>query len=118
MSSQPERQATRKVVVLEGDLTNGRSGEVKAAFVDALKDADEIMVTFGEISAIDLSCLQLFCAVHRSSVRDHKRVRFEGSLPQIVMATADAAGFLQLKGCKVDCGKSCLWNVVTGEHHG
>jgi hypothetical protein len=118
MSNQSERPTTQKVVTLEGDLTNEHSGEVKSVFVDALKDADDIMVVFGKISAINLSCLQLFCAVHRSAVRNHKHVCFEGSLPQIVMLTADAAGFLQLKGCKVDCGKSCLWNDVTGEHHG
>lgn len=118
MSNQSERPTAQKVVILEGDLTNGRSGEVKTIFVDALKDADHVMVAFGEISAINLSCLQLFCAVHRSAVRDHKHVRFEGSLPQLVMVTADVAGFLQLKGCKVDSSKSCLWNAVTGERHG
>jgi ABC-type transporter Mla MlaB component len=117
MSSQSERPTTQKVVILDGDLTRGHAEEVKIAFVDALKAADEIKIVFGKITAIDLSCLQLFCAVHRSAVRDHKQVRFEGGVPQILKDNADAAGLLKLKGCKVDCGKSCLWTAVTGERH-
>jgi anti-anti-sigma regulatory factor len=118
MSSEPERSDAQKIVMLEGDLTTSRAEEIKAVFINALMSAKEIIVTFGKITDVDLSCLQLLCAAQRSAVRVHKHVRFDDSLPQILKDTAGASGFLRLTGCKVDCGKSCLWTAVTGARHG
>jgi len=115
---QPEKTNVQKVLVLDGDLTNIRSEEIKAVFADALRDAQEVSVTFGEIAALDLSCLQLLCSAHRSAVRLHKRMRFEGMVPPILTETARFAGFLHLKGCEVDGGRTCLWATITGAHHG
>ncbi|MGE5174259.1 MAG: hypothetical protein ACM3MD_10585 [Betaproteobacteria bacterium] len=38
--------------------------------------------------------------------------------PKIFKAAAEAAGYSRLKGCKMDCEKSCLWVAVAGANHG
>lgn len=118
MSVKSKKSDAQKKVVLEGDLTASRAEKIKAVFINALMSANEVIVAFRKIADVDLSFLQLLCSAHRSAVRVHKRVRFDGSFPQILKDTAGASGFLRLTGCKGDCGKSCLWTAVTGARHG
>jgi anti-anti-sigma regulatory factor len=117
MSSQTEKLATRKIVMLEGGLTVRRAEEIKADFLNAVKYGDEITVTFGNISDVDLSCLQVFCSAHRSAIRAHKQIRFGNEFPAILKNMATGAGLFRLRGCKMDCGKSCLWTAAAGAYH-
>ncbi len=107
-----------RLVTLEGDLTLPHAEEMKKAFLKALVEADDVSIGFNDIRDVDLSCLQMLCSVHRSALRLKKQVRFADIPPKILKAAADATGYSRLKGCKLDCEKSCLWAVVAGENHG
>ena len=103
---------------LEGDLTLPHAEELKSALIKALVNSDAVTIRFGNVQDLDLSCLQLFCSIHRSALRLKKQVHFDGNLPTILKDTAETAGYLRLKGCKLDYEKSCLWIAAAGENHG
>jgi STAS domain len=89
---------------------------LKGIFIKALQDTDEVSIAMENVQNVDLSCLQLFCSAHRSAVRFKKHVAFSGSPPPAMRNASEAAGYARLKGCKLDCEKSCLW-MAAGAHH-
>jgi ABC-type transporter Mla MlaB component len=107
-----------KIVVLDGALTLPHVEVLKAAFLKALGEADDVSIAFENIQEVDLSVLQLFCSLHRSALQQKKRVKLEGAPPRALRETVDAAGFSRHGGCKLDCDKSCIWVAVTGAHGG
>jgi anti-anti-sigma regulatory factor len=106
------------VVRLEGELTLANAEEIKTKFVRALADADAVMLRFGEVQDLDLSCLQLFCSLHRSAMHAKKSVCIDGKIPAALLEAAAAGGFSRLTGCKHDDEKHCLWAAVAGAQHG
>jgi len=110
--------ANAATITLEGDLTLPRAEEIKKIFASALSGPSPVSIAFGAVSDIDLSFLQLFCSLHRSAERDKKQVRIEGPAPKALKETAEAAGYLRLAGCKLDCDKSCLWVSIAGARIG
>ncbi len=111
-----KQSGTKGVLTLKGDLTLPYAEELKSVFIKALLDTDEVAITFENVHDVDLSCLQLFCSVHRSAVRSKKNVAFSSSPPIAMINAAEIAGFVHLKGCKLDCEKSCLWRA-TGAYY-
>jgi anti-anti-sigma regulatory factor len=103
------------VITLDGDLTLPYAEELKQTIIKAVLDVDELSFAFGDVQAADLSLLQLLCSAHRSAVRLNKKLAFSGVLPKPFTDTVEAAGFSCLKGCKLDCEKSCLWMNIS-EH--
>jgi len=117
MSATFIQSGDKGVVTLEGDLTLPHAEELKKVFLKALLKADDVAVGFGNIQDVDLSCLQLLCSAHRSAVRFKKQVAFSKGLPQELRNAAEAAGYVRLKGCRLDCEKSCLWMEAAGARH-
>jgi anti-anti-sigma regulatory factor len=118
MSNASDPTARATAITLEGDLTLPRAEEMKGLFANALSGADTVVVGFKNVGDIDLSFLQLVCSLHRSAERDKKQVRIEGVAPKVLKETAEAAGYLRLAGCKLDCDKSCLWVTIAGARIG
>jgi anti-anti-sigma regulatory factor len=118
MNSIRNLSSNKGTIRLEGDLTLPNAAKLKKILIKALINADAVTIQFGDVQDLDLSCLQLLCSAHRSAVRLKKQIRFEGSLPKILQETADAAGYLRLKGCQLDSEKSCFWIGAGGAHHG
>ncbi len=116
MSATLKQAGNKGVITLEGDLTLSHAEELKGIFIKALADADEVSIDFLNVQEVDLSCLQLFCSLHRSAVRLKKRVVFSGSPPPALKKVSEAAGFAHLKGCKLDREKSCLWMAAGARH--
>jgi ABC-type transporter Mla MlaB component len=101
-------------ITLNGELTLPYAEELKHVIIKAVLDVDDLSFAFADVEAADLSLLQLLCSAHRSAVRLHKKVGFSGALPKPFTDTVEAAGFSRLKGCKLDCEKSCLWMSIAG----
>ena len=116
MSATFEQSGNKAVITLEGELTLPFAEELKGIFIKAFQDADEISIAFKNVQEVDLSCLQLFCAAHRSAVRLKKHLVFSEGQPMVMKKAVKAAGFAHLKGCKQGSEKSCLWKKA-GAHH-
>jgi len=108
----------RGTITLDGDLTLPHTEELRGLFLKALVNADDVSLRFADVHEVDLSCLQVLCSAHRSAVRLRKQLRFDGEPPEALKSAVLAAGFSRLKGCKLDCGESCLWLAAGGANHG
>jgi len=109
MSATFKQSGNSGVLTLEGELTLPHAEELKKALLSALLDADDVSIGFGSVQKVDVSCIQLFCSAHRSAVRLKKRVSFGSTLPPVVNEAVEVAGYARLKGCRLDCDKSCIW---------
>jgi anti-anti-sigma regulatory factor len=97
-----ELAGSQAVVTLEDALTLRHADEIRKVLIKALIDADEVAITFRNVTDVDLSCLQLLCSAHRSAVRFNKRLSLAGSTPPIFQRSMEAAGYSRLTGCGFD----------------
>ncbi len=102
-------------LLLEGDLTVQRAAELHAALRDSLSRAAHITLNFERVTGIDLSCLQLLCAAHRSAEKFSKRLTVAGTDSGVFRRAVGEAGYTRHDGCITDPLSSCLW---TGGHDG
>jgi len=112
MSATFKQSGNSGVLTLAGELTLPHAEELKKALLRALLETDDVSIDFGSVQEVDVSCLQLVCSARRSAARLKKRVSLGGCLPPVVKEAAEAAGYARLKGCKLDCDKSCIWMVA------
>lgn len=116
MSATLKQSGNKAVITLEGELTLPFAEELKGIFIKALMHADEVFIVFQNVQDVDLSCLQLLCAAHRSAVRLKKHVTFSEGPTTVMKKAVETAGFAHLKGCTLGSEKSCLWKAA-GAHH-
>jgi anti-anti-sigma factor len=107
----------KSIVTLEGDLTLPNAEALKGVFIKALQESDDVSLSMENVHNVDLSCLQLLCSAHRSAMCSNKHLMFQGNPPSVLRIAAEAAGYVRLKGCKVDCEGSCLWMEAAGASH-
>ena len=67
-----EESNNRGTLTLEGDLSLAQTEEFRMLLIKAIINVDELVIAFGKIRDVDLSCLQLLCSAHRSSDQDEK----------------------------------------------
>ena len=96
-------------VTLEGVLTVARADELRMLLIKALIDSDSVQVDFGPVAEVDLSCLQLLCAAHRSAGRIKRGFSLSAAWPDRFKQTVEEAGYARLAGCRFDADHSCLW---------
>ncbi len=97
------------VLILEGSFGIQDIEELKSNFIKALHTVDKVFVNIERVSDVDISCLQLFCSVHRTSVRSQKTVAFSSSIPEPVSKVVNDGGFARHVGCRLDVDRTCLW---------
>jgi anti-anti-sigma regulatory factor len=116
MSATFKKSGNKGVITIVGDLTLPYAEELKGIFIQALLNTDYVFIAFNDVQDVDLSCLQLFCAAHRSAVRSKKHLAFRGSPPNVMIRAAETAGFSHLKGCSLGNEESCLWKAAGVRH--
>jgi ABC-type transporter Mla MlaB component len=103
-----EQPAGIGMLTLEGSFSIQDLGELKSNFITALRAAEKVFVNVEGVSDVDISCLELFCSVHRTAVRLRKTVTFS-SIPVSFSKAVNDGGFARHVGCRLDSNKSCLW---------
>jgi anti-anti-sigma regulatory factor len=104
-----ENKSDVGVLVLDGELTVQRADELRAALMNSLSCAGHLVLSFENVTGIDLSCLQLLCAAHRTSAKLNKRLTITGRTPEVFKRAVEDAGYVRHAACIVDEGKGCLW---------
>lgn len=97
------------VLKLKGNLTIERAHELKQALLEALRNNDRIAIDLEGITDVDLSCLQLLCSAHRTSLRLGKQLTLHGEQSEIFKMAVRDAGFPRILGCHEDPERGCLW---------
>jgi anti-anti-sigma factor len=98
-----------KILNLEGDLTIMHAAELKKILQEAIDNSQRVELNLENVTGLDLSCLQLFCSAHRTSLKLSRSISIHSTPPEVLKEAARDAGFQLNKGCKHDCNDSCLW---------
>jgi anti-anti-sigma factor len=93
---------------LSGELTVQYASELHAALVEAQNTVTDLVVNLEDISEVDVSCLQLMCAAHRSAVRFQKSFALGKVCPEVKKAVEET-GYIRRMGCLQGSGANCLW---------
>ena len=103
-------EGKRTRLLLEGELTVGRAGELLDLLRTALHRSDAIEIDLAGVTGMDLSCLQLLCAAHRTALRDGTALGVADPRNQVFRQAGEHAGFARRRKCRFDPQIDCLWN--------
>ncbi len=100
-------------LILNGELNIQCAGELKAVLVRSQQSPHGLLLNLEDVTEADLTCLQLLCSAHRSSVTSDKRFALTGDIPGSFRQVVQAAGFAEKVCCRPDgAGDACLWTAV------
>lgn len=74
-------------ITLEGAIDAGAAAELQAALVKALHSGQEVCVSIGGVTDLDVTAFQLLWAAEREAERLGARFRLEGPLTESVRQT-------------------------------
>lgn len=109
MDARVELNGDKKIIYFAGSLTIESADQVKAALLGAIESAPDVEINFGDVTDIDLSCLQLLCSAHRTSVAMEKNLTIASTVDGALQDAASRGGFIRHTGCSLDARKNCLW---------
>jgi len=104
-----EAKGNATILHLSGELMIDYATQLRSILSDSLQEADCIEIDVSSVTGIDVSCLQLFCAAHKTSVAMNRSLRFLDVRSAVLRQTARHAGWLRPAGCMPDKGTRCLW---------
>ena len=104
----PNEQA--HVPLMTGDLTITQAENLKARLAAKLEGAQRIRIIISDVTAIDLSCLQLLCSAHRTAAAEGKQLILEEPLHPELCKLINQAGFKRKQGCSFNPDTQCIWH--------
>jgi anti-anti-sigma regulatory factor len=109
MHFEREQSGSARVLKLKGRCTIEHAAELKAVLIDALHGQEDLVVSLDGVSELDLSCLQLLCSAHGTSLKRNKSFTLDGIFPEAFKQIVKDAGFLGAMSCLHDPGADCPW---------
>ena len=101
-----EQRAGR--LALDGELTVARVGAVRERLLQALDQAEQVILDLTAVTEADIAGLQLLCSACRQAAAHDRALLLAGGNTQIQML-AQAAGFGRTTPCAVDRQVPCFW---------
>jgi len=109
MTENIAKQKNAGEITLSGDLTISQALEIHSLLREALESSDDVRITLQDVTAMDLSCLQLLCSAHRTAALEKKRLGFASPPPSVFRETVAAAGLKRHSGCTFSPNTGCLY---------
>lgn len=109
MDANRKQPAEDRVLKVEGNWTIERAQEMRQRLIKALAEEDRITLELEEMREADLTCLQLLCSAHRTSLKWDKHFALGEEKPEALIKAVREAGFVRTLGCHKDPHKGCLW---------
>jgi ABC-type transporter Mla MlaB component len=104
MKSRVEDSDNKRILNLYDEFTIQNADEFKTILKESLEAADILTINTEYITEIDLSCLQLLCAVHKSAVYEGKTVTLDHGPSKVVADALLQAGYTRYSG-----QEECFW---------
>ena len=98
-----------RILSVSGEWTVEHASRLKGVLMDVLNSSDRVVLDLERITAADLSCLQLLCSAHRTSLNAGKNLSLSTMHPEAFKKAAREAGYARTLGCHGDPRGSCLW---------
>ena len=99
-------------VTIEVEVTLPHIRAIRETLLEAFRATDHIVLDVGNVSVVDVSCLQLFCAVPKSSLSQGKKVSFCMAIPSSIGEALGRAGYSRRTGCVQGINGECLLEEV------
>ncbi len=99
----------RGVLTLEGNVTIHEAVELKASLLKYLEEFDNVVLDLDKVTSLDITCIQLICSAHQTSLRCNKLFTLKDKRPEEFTAVVKDAGLLCHRGCFKDSPGNCLW---------
>ena len=104
-------------LVADGSLTVQQAAEFKDALTKALNEVDSLEINLDNVTEVDLTCLQLLCAAHKTCMKTNKTLKISHQHTEALKEAVKNAGYERHRGCKEAGGDNqCLW--LSGGTHG
>jgi len=104
-----QEEADHAVLHVRGEATIQNASEAFEALKTCYATGRRLVLDLQEVSATDVSFLQLICSLHRSCVRSGRDLGLAPQVSESFAKTMVSAGYLRLKGCKFAGSAPCLW---------
>lgn len=109
---QRKQEGDRAIVTVSGDATVSSAAALKKELVAALQAASAVDVVVENITAADITFLQLLCSAHRTAAARNKALTVTGLAQERMSAMLLRTGFSRQTGCQENTRTSCLWLCV------
>ena len=109
MSSNSAPGRTVQEILLEGDMTITNAQTIKDRLTKALAQGGETVIRIGRIDDVDLTCLQMICAFHRSAVARGQHIMLDDNSSAEFKSFRKRVGFRRDQGCRFCPTCNCLW---------
>ena len=97
------------ILYLSGEILIDYAARLKSILIDALSISDRVEIDISSVTAIDVSCLQLFCAAHKTSTDMNKVLDLLDAPSSIFADMVRRAGCIGSGGCALDKITPCVW---------
>lgn len=87
-----EMKNDKAIVRLNDEVTIENAADLKMILIKAFDEADQIMLDVSNLSATDITCLQLICSANKTAAELDKQLTLTGH-SEVLKNTADLAGF-------------------------
>jgi anti-anti-sigma regulatory factor len=98
------------VLSLSGELTLLQVAQLKVELTQVLDTSERVTIDIQALEGIDLACLQVLCAAHRSAVSRGSRLSLSPQSCDAITTTAGNAGLMRCHACTGVGENTCLWN--------
>ena len=99
------------VLVLDGELAIQRAVALRESLMDRLLTGNAIDLDLSNVTAIDVSGLQLLCSMHRTARNAGGDIRIASPLSAAVAQMVESAGFARRHVCRSNSSSRCLWDL-------
>ncbi len=97
------------VLTLHGRLSRLNAEELRARLISSLDCVDRLIVNCDQVTAVDMTCLQLLCTAYRVSQLMNKDFIIAGDRGALFRKAVGADGNANCIGADPDCFRDCLW---------
>jgi anti-anti-sigma regulatory factor len=103
------RSGDKELVSISGDLTVPHANALKTVLLEAMKNAEAIVLAVGQVTGLDVSFPQLVCSAHRTAAALGRELTITGLEQDRLAELLLQAGFMRHTGCAENTRKTCLW---------
>lgn len=110
MELKVRRKGKTRVLKVHGSLTIEDADVLKRSLESCIDKAEEVFFDINETEDVDLTCLELMCAAHKTAEKSKKKILINGSPSDNLWNSIEDAGYFSRTAC--EWGERCIWDEI------
>ncbi len=100
---------TLGVLTLRGSFCERHADELRSRLINGIDDTQRLIVDCNQVTAVDMTCLQLLCTASGVSRTMNKDFVIRGDRRSLFRKAVGATGYANCIGADPACFQNCLW---------